>query len=220
MKNTVWRALSGIVLILIGVVSILQVLNIIVIKEAWWGLFFAGLFLFTGVLFLSVLIRDRKNWWASIAGFTLLGLSALMTASLINPSWERYGTFILFTGISLGFWVVCLINRQQWWAIIPAGITLSIAVSDLVEMTAAKQSLLITDSSALLLFGLAVTFFLVAILPAREFHTRWALIPAGVLLTVSLLNGLSATPYSQFIWPVILIAAGCYLAIKALTRNG
>lgn len=219
MKNSFWRAILGLGLIFVGLISILQILNIIQFEGQLWGFIFAAFFILAGLIFISVLFSDRSKWWAAIPGFSLLGLGALMGVSLLNDAWAEVAAIFLFLSVSLGFWVVFFLDRKQWWAIIPAGSLIALTLTIFNETVLIPSFNLQIESGAIMLLGLALTFALTAILPAREHKTQWAWFPAIILLVIGLLAGLAATPYLNFLWPLLLIAGGGYLVVKALAKN-
>ncbi len=220
MKNTFWRIFLGVGLLLIGVVSFLQVMNVIELQGEWWGYFFSGLFLLGGLVFLSVLVSDRKQWWAAIPGFTLLGLGALIGVSQINDALAEFGAVFLFLGISLAFWVIFFLHREHWWAVIPGGVMLSLAALIGVSSFNENNGIVFFNGGGVFLLGLALTFVLVALLPAKEHNTRWAWIPAGVLGIVSLVAGFGGTEFGKFVWPAALILAGGILVVRSVIKKG
>ena len=85
-----------------------------------------------------MLINNRENWWAAFPAFTLLGLAA---SSFLPDSLEPYDSLVFFAGISLGFWWVYFTGTDRWWAIIPAGVLLTLGiVSRSIMFPASKQA--------------------------------------------------------------------------------
>ncbi len=199
------RILWGGLLILAGGLFMLQNLNII--PSAWgviWGLFFG----IAGAVFLYAFVSDRSQWWTVIPGVTLLGLMVLVLADQFFPSFENlWGGGIFLGGIGLSFWVVYLINREAWWAIIPAGVLTTLAaVATLDEF--------IDDAGWLFFLGLSLTFALVGVLPTSQGRMTWAFIPAGVLLILGLFTAEPLYPLINYIWPVALIILGGYFILR------
>ncbi len=220
MKNTIWRIFLGVGMLFLGVVALLQALNVISFRGDLWAFFFGGLFLLGGLVFLAVLVSDRKQWWAAIPGFTLLGLGFLIGVGTISEDWAEFGAVFLFLGISLSFWVIYFLNRNFWWALIPAGITLSLAALIGLDVAGLSEESNFINLGGVFLFGVAATFGLVAILPAKEHKTKWAWIPAGIIFAVSLIAGFAETTYGNYVFPIILVLAGAYLVIRALVKKG
>ena len=80
-----------------------------------------------------------------------LGLAAVITTTqLTNGAW---GASFLFLFMGGGFAAVFLRERTNWWALIPAGVMLTLAV-----IVALPQELQGTPTAAILFLGLAATF--------------------------------------------------------------
>jgi hypothetical protein len=211
MKPILWRVVLGVFLLLIGVVALLQTLRIVNFNMGFWPIFFSAMFVLVGLAFLAALIQDRTNWWAAIPGVTLLSIGALIGLNELAPGFARYGGSLVLGGIGLSFWLVYLLAPQNWWAIIPGGTMLSLAVvagADAMHLRA-------LDSGGFLFLGLAVTFALLGILPTGGRKMNWPWIPAAVLLVLGVLISFSSAGFANFVWPVILILVGIFF----LTRN-
>jgi hypothetical protein len=198
----------------IGWGALLIFAGLLFLAQTWdptlavWPWMWAGLFAVTGVTFLTYFWRVIEGWWAAIPGFTLLGLSALVTLSSLN--WLQgapLGTLFLGS-IGLGFWAVYARRRDFWWAIIPGGALLSVAA---VALFAESFPLL---SGSVLFFGLAITFGLLMVLPIPEGPQRWALIPAGVLAAVGVLTLMNWPGVANVFWALALIGAGLYVVYR------
>ena len=211
MKPILWRVVLGVFLLLIGVVALLQTLKVVNFNLGFWPVFFAAMFVLVGLAFLAALIQDRANWWAAIPGVTLLSIGALIGLNELAPGFTPYGGSLVLGGIGLSFWLVYLLAPQNWWAIIPGGTMLSLAVvagADAMHLRA-------IDSGGFLFLGLAVTFALLGILPTGGRKMNWPWIPAAVLLVKGVLISFSSAGFANFVWPVILILVGIFF----LTRN-
>jgi len=202
------RILWGSLLILGGILFLLQNLNLI----NFGGLFWALLLGIGAVFFLSIYFANRMNWWALIPGIVLFSVGLLVALSYLSPSLaEIWGGSLILCGVGLSFALVYLVNRQMWWAIIPAGVLISLAI-----MVGLQNYLPETDTSGLFLMGLGVTFALVALLPTPQGRMWWAWIPAGALFLIGLI--LTATTGKMFIyvWPLALIVGGGILIYYTL----
>lgn len=206
------RVLWGIVLILGGVVFLLQNLGLFELGDLFWALML-GL---AGLFFVSVFVQNRANWWALIPGFTLLSVAALITTSWLLPNFaEDWGGLIVLAGIGLSFVAVYLANRENWWAVIPAGVMLTLAL--VAGMDVITDGF---DTGGIFFIGLGLTFGLVSLLPTPHGQMRWALIPSGILLLIGLLVTAAAQDYIGRLWPLALIAAGGYLLIRTFRPRG
>lgn len=199
------RLLIGILLVVGGILSLLDVQGIISNAGGiFWGLIFTA----GALVFLYMLFSDPNNWWAAFPGFTLLGLAA---SSFLPDSLEAYDGLVFFAGISLAFWWVYFADKERWWAIIPAGILLTLGIVSALDNISGLE----TGGSFFL--GLGVTFILVAILPGGSSRS-WALIPGTILLLFGALLGTPFFGLADYFWPAVLILLGGYLILRFL-RN-
>ncbi len=212
MKLFNWRNLVGAGLILLGGLFLLQQLQIIKTTGVLTGLLFSVLFAGGGMAFLSVVIRNRENWWAVIPGVVLISLGVVTALGTFGAA--QWGGTVFMAGISLAFWLVFALARENWWAIIPAGVLLTMAV-----ITALTPSGFFAVGGVFFL-GLALTFALVAVLPAPAERMSWPWIPASVLLVLGILTSLAATELVGFVLPVTLIIVGLFLIFRSLIRRG
>ena len=214
MRPILWRVFLGVFLLIIGVVALLQTLRIVNMESGFWPVFVAALFVIVGLAFLAALIQNRSNWWAAIPGVTLLSIGALIGLNELTPALAPFGGSLVLGGIGLSFWLVYLIAPQNWWAIIPGGTMLTLAV------VAGLGNVRGIDGGGIFFLGLAVTFGLLAILPAGSTPAggrkmNWPWIPAAVLLVLGVLVSFSSAGFANFVWPVVLILLGIFF----LTRN-
>lgn len=212
MKTISWRAILGVLLILFGSVALLQALDVITLQgdiSAWIR---AAIFILGGLIFLYVLLQaPQTNWWAAIPGFTLAGLGVMLALTNIPNFIEKIGVGIFLASIGASFLVVLLINRSFWWAIIPAGIMVSIAL--LVGLSFLPGF----DSPWLMFFGFAATFGAVALYtrqPNERFH--WAWIPALVFVILGGLMGLNQFEMLKFILPLAMLVGGGFFVWRSL----
>ena len=200
------RILWGSLLILGGVLFLLQNLGLFEVGGIFWGLLF-GL---AGVFFLSIFIQNRANWWSIIPGFTLLGIAAQIVLEQIAPKLADYsGGAIVLGAIGLSFLFIYLTDRQNWWALIPMGVMLTLAiVSSLDEFTQ-------IDTGGIFFLGLGATFALVALVP-EGMDTRWAWIPAGILMVLGIFIFAAAEAMLAYLWPLALILVGVFMIFRSM----
>jgi len=204
------RLFWGLVLLIGGVLLLLDTLGIFKGGELFWTVISAV----TGILFLTLYVTNRDHWWALIPGTIFLAISALIGLNAFIPGFSEKnlsGTIIL-GGIALSFFLVYLAERSNWWAIIPAGVIITIAI-----VAGLDTSSLGLASGGIFFLGLGITFALVAILPNSTGHMRWAWIPAGILGLMGLVILIAAEEYINYIWPAMLILAGISLVVRSIT---
>jgi hypothetical protein len=209
MKRVETNIVVGLALVGMGALFLLQNLGVLgLFQTLVWALLFVG----GGVAFLSLFWRARERWWALIPGFTLLSLGVLIGLDGIIPGGAgAWGGALFLGGISLGFWAVYLTDRARWWALIPAGVLLTLAlVAGLADRIEGMEV------GGLFFLGLACTFLLVYLLPTAGGRMRWALVPASAMLVMALLLTAGSIAAIDLFWPLALILVGLYLAFRSL----
>ncbi|MGB2955635.1 MAG: hypothetical protein WBB64_06660 [Anaerolineales bacterium] len=204
MKKDQSRLIWGGILILAGILFLLQELNILgnAFQYLWLILMAAG-----GAVFIWIYFTKKEQWWAIIPGLTLLGLSLSGLDSLLNFYPGSSWTGAVFLGcIGLAFWLIYLRRQDQWWAIIPGGVLLTLAA-------VAGLDKILDWGEVIFFLGLACTFALVGILP-NQLDTRWAFIPAAVLAVLGIALFDPFQSIMLLIWPVALIALGGYILFR------
>jgi hypothetical protein len=205
MKSMNWRIVGGGLLIFVGVMTLLETLNIVPFTDVLWG----GLMGVGGLAFLVYLLGNRSQWWAILPGIVLLSLSALILIETLFPMvHEDVGGMIFLGGVALAFWLVYAMQVQRWWAIIPAGVLTTLAG------TVFFYTFTVLDGGIFFLFGVALTFAMVAILPGLPGKRTWPWIPAGILFGISALALFSTLNWGSYFWAILLIAAGVFLLIR------
>jgi hypothetical protein len=126
MKRLDNRFLLGGLLVLGGVIFLLQNLGVLILNNLIWGIVLA----IAGLSFIYVTISDRRSWWAIIPGIILLYTGLLVFLDYFAPeSVGRIGGELFLGAIGLSFLVVYLLNRSNWWAIIPAGVLFTLSAT-------------------------------------------------------------------------------------------
>ena len=202
------RVFWGVLITLVGVVLLLQNLEILEIGDLFWALL-VGL---AGVFFLSVFITNRANWWGLIPGFTLISLAILIFldsfAPGISDAWDRP---IVVGGIAASFLAVYLVDRSNWWAIIPGGVMVTVGL-----MAVFDSILTGIGTTGVFFIGMGLTFGLVALAPTPQGRMKWAWIPAGVLLVMGLIFIAAAEAMFGVIWSAALVVVGLFMIYRTL----
>mgnify|MGYP001428318422 FL=1 len=146
--------------------------------------------------------KKRGNALWRLAAFPLAGLAI---ASITSAS---FGGAAFLAALGLAFALVWHDDKRRWWAMIPAGTFASLAAVTLFEP--------IVGGSVgwLFLAGLAGTFY--ALTRFEVEPQPWAIYPAIALGVVALL---SFTNSGGWVVPLLLIAAGLYLLLRAGVIN-
>ena len=208
MRKDQSRYIWGGLLILAGILFMLQEFQILgsAFELLWVLLMGAG----AGV-FLWVYLTRVDQWWAIIPGLALLGLTLVGLEDVFNLLPGTDWTGAVFLGcLGLAFWLVYIRRPEQWWAIIPGGVLMTLAlVSGLDD--------LIGQTEVVFFLGLGLTFFLVALLPGSVQNTKWALIPGGILTVLGLVLITQINNVMNILFPVVLVAFGVFILIRTIT---
>lgn len=207
-----WARLAvGLVLVAAGILFLLQNLNLVV---SAWGILWALIFAAGGIAFLWLFLRNRAVWWPVIPGLTLLAIAVLIALDSLELGLaERWGGSIVLAGIGIAFALIYISHQQHWWAVVPAGALLSLAL--MVALFPGD----VPEAGAVFLMGLGITFGIVYLLPGRGRRHTWALVPALVLFLLGLFVLGTSIPASLFLWPMVLILAGLYIVYRVLRRR-
>jgi hypothetical protein len=203
------RVVFSLLLIGAGILFLLQNLGFL---EGAGSIFWSLAFAVGGGVFLYVYLTDRTQWWAVIPGLTLLGIGEVIAVGHFLPQYDDIlGAPVLMVFISISFWIIYLTNRENWWAIIPGGVLLSIGV--FIGLEAIFEGV---EMVGVMFLGMGLTFVVLAYLPSQEGWMRWALIPAGVLLFMGVIFLGSAFEALEIVVPAAMVLAGLYFIYRTV----
>lgn len=199
MKRFDIRVLLGSGMLLLGGLLFLEQFGLL---EGASGMFWGAVLAVIGALFMRIFFQNtRSNWWALIPAFALFGMAV---DNFLPKQWEAWGGAFFLGGIGLAFLAIYVADRSRWWAIIPGGVLVTLGVVSVVD-----ELVKMDGGGAVFFIGLGLTFLLVALLPNPITDTRWAYIPAAVLVLMGAFLGSTATAgLANYVWPVALIAVG------------
>lgn len=208
MKKFDVRSIGAILLIVVGILLLLQSFEILegVVALVWALVLAAG-----GLVFLYLFLTERaRYWWAIIPGFALLGAAALVVIDQFFP-WigGDVGGMILLGGLGLAFFVIYFQNREYWWAIIPGGTLVTLALIAGLESVFDGY-----EMGGLLFIGLGLTFGVLYLRPSPYKWMKWFIVPAGVLLGMGLLMIVAAIGGSDLLFGAALITVGLFLLYR------
>lgn len=206
------RLVGGFILILIGGVLLLQNIGFMELGDLIWGL----LFLLAGIFCFSIFLNNHINWWVLIPGYVFLGISCIMTLDLFLPKVENVlGGSIFLAAIGLAFIHIFIVDKQNWWAVIPAGVLLTLSL-----VTGLDGMFKDIETGGLLLMGIGITFAVLPLLPIPEKSSmKWAWIPASILILIGLMIIGISEGLLQVIGSVLLIVLGSFLIIRTLMKR-
>jgi hypothetical protein len=201
------RSFWGVIFIIGGLLYLLQALDVIQGGDIFWGLFF----LLVGGLFLSAYWNNRSQWWFIVPGTLFLGIgaSALSEAILPDKISSAIGGMFVLGGLGIGFCLIYLLFPANWWAILPGGMFISLAVVSVLDEVFPDK-----DTGGVFLIGLGLSFALLYILP--RLRMTWALIPAAVLIVIGFIPLIGQFPIVNYIWPLLLILAGLFVLVRGM----
>ena len=213
MKRVDRSLLLGLGLAGAGILLLLQNLGIFgSLENTFWALAFSA----GGVGFLAALVRNPARWWTAIPGCALLGISALIALDELAPTFARdWGGALVLGMLGLGFWLVYLVCRACWWAIIPGGVLFTLALVVGLSQTMAGE-----EAGWVFFLGLSATFGLLYLLPSTEGRITWAIYPAAVLLVMAVLVMAAMVEVVNLLWPAALIVAGVYMMYRTFRPRG
>ncbi len=212
MKRFDMRIIFGLVLIAAGILFMLENIGIFQVGAGLvWAMILGG----AGLTSLYVFAINRDNWWALIPGCTLTAIGASIGLGVIAPALENiFGGAMILGGIGLSFWLVYFVNRQFWWALIPAGVLTSLAAISTLDNLFPRF-----DTGGLLMLGLGSTFILLGVLPGYGNSLKWAFIPGGILTLIGFISLPFVGNVFSTLWPVALIATGGYVIYRNFKRE-
>lgn len=172
----------------------------------WTEVLLALLLLAVTVGFFSGYLGGHE-WWRLIPAWIMAALTAMVLLNITPAIADEVVVAVLFVGMTAAFVHIYLLDRyENWWALLPAGFTLVIALVTATSALTHNISLL----GSLLFGGMGMVFFVLYAM-SRGMHHWWSLIPGSVLLIFSLviLTSQSAGESSYLRWwPVLLILGG------------
>jgi hypothetical protein len=212
MKRNRSALIFGTLLVLLGILLLLESLEIL---QPFWAVTWTVLFGAGAVAFFYMYFADQEKWWALIPGFVLSGISLLILLGEFFPAiGDAIGGTIFLLAISASFWIVYLTNREHWWAVIPGGVLLSVAVVAALDNVETSF-----DTGGIVLLGIGLTFLLLSVLPTDEERMTWPLIPGGILLLIGIVVMAEEVAVLQYLWPLALILGGLYLVLQNYRRS-
>ena len=162
--------------------------------------------------FLVVYFRDRSQWWPLIPSYVLLLIAAMIALTdtgVLRDAWVA--TYVL-GGIGVPFLIVYLLNRELWWALIPAYTMLDIGVMvGLIDAGVLQDTLI----PAYVFLSIALPFFVVY---ARDTAQWWPLIPGGVMGLMGIIFLMTGELFG-YVVPVLIILAGAFILARQFVRR-
>ena len=194
----------------------LSVITLIILFEEVLGGDATGAFVLMAIAlpFYVVYLRNKKNQWALIPAASLTLISLIIFINSITQDEQFIGMSVLIA-FGMFFVFVYLKWREQWWAIIPAGILISASFPVILAQQDMQGDLKERVIASTFMGGLAITFGVLWLL--RERHgTGWAVYPAAILAAYTVLG---ATLGFDAAWPITLIILGIWMLIRNVRQK-
>lgn len=159
------------------------------------------------------LYKPKQNWWALIPAWVLISIGLMVF--LLGLDLLPGGVVPLYVlgSIALPFLVVYFLDRNNWWALIPAWSLIAIGVMVFLIDVRFLTNLAIP---AYVMFAVAFPFFVVFLTNRKT--NRWALIPGGITGVIGL-GFFAGTNLAAYVIPSVLIIVGGWVLISSFGKK-
>jgi hypothetical protein len=140
----------------------------------------------------------------------ILGGVLFLLQSLGTINFSGLFFALVFVIVGLAFTYEFISNRDHWWAIIPGLVLLSIGV--LITVAELFPALADYVGGSIILGGIGLAFLLVYLVRPAFW---WALIPAGTMLSLAAITGLSNFVNGEAVGGLFLLGLAVTFAILA-----
>lgn len=172
--------------------------------------------------FLAIYLMRPERKWALIPFGVLVVISIIPALVVATDGGAGGATAMLFL-LAIPFVVVYVLDRRNWWALIPAGglATIGLVVwlaLTLLEGRAPGDQMVEKVTGGALFLGWGLTF-LVLWLRRASAPTAWAIYPALVLGLLALATFLTGEQGLKYAFPLAVITSGALLLYNAGRRR-
>jgi len=199
----------GGLLILFGAVLLLEQFNILTgVPALLWG----ALLVLIGAALMSDHLRlPGAAAWKVFPGMALIGMGI---ESMLPHSLKMLDGVAFLAAMGAAFVLFMQGTKRSWWAVIPAGVFFSLALTNLVDNVTKF------DAGGIFLIGLGVTFFVLALVSIQGEKREWGFIPGSVLVILGALEYTTKFNVSwDYLLPGILILAGLLFLLRSFTSS-
>lgn len=198
---------GGLLLIGLGLLLLLSTMGVV---RNFGSLTFSLGFLGAAAVCFLVYLADRSRWGLLFPAFGL-GFIGIMIGTDTFLPFFHLGGMLFLGGLGACFAAIYATGRQHLWAILPAGILLTLgAVAGL------DQILPWWNHGTTLFVGWAATFAFYWYESDRQ-RTSWALIVAAVCAGIAALTLIGTM--MKIIFPLALVGIGIYLITRTQRNN-
>lgn len=210
MKINIKRTV-GIFFVFVGLLILLKSLNLFegTLGNIIWVIVMGG----TSIYFFAQFAKSRLQLWWLILGLVFFSIAASNLIDLFGiPSWV--GDAIFFAGIGLGFISIYIIDKLNWWAMLPGALIVSLGIIRILEKTFPE-----VETSGILFLGLGIAFLLLYSIPTKYGRLSWAFIPGVALLGIGFLFNFSGSgDIFSYIGPGLLVLSGMFVLFISLRK--
>jgi len=175
-------------------------------------------------IFFSLLLWSKKNWWAILPGGLLLSGGIAATLDVLAPDSKITGSIFLFT-LAAAFFLIAVLARGNWWAILPGGLFLSIGLTVALNAFIPTEDYYSLGGTLrtgaflwVLLLGMAGTFGVLWLL--RKIHsTGWAIVPAAGFFTVAVMALVLGNRFGEAWLPSTILGVGVMVLASLIARG-
>ena len=163
--------------------------------------------------FVVFLFNPKENWWALIPSWVMVTIAVMVFLLGLNMLPGGIIPLYVLGSIGLPFLVVYLLNRENWWALIPAYALFAIGIMVFLITAGVLINLAIP---AYIMFAVAIPFFFVFLYNRKE--NRWALIPGGITGVIGV-GFFAGTDLAKYVIPAVLILFGGWVLINSFSNK-
>jgi len=199
-----WALIPGGVMLFLALTTLL----VDTIGGEWIG----SMILFLIALsFFAVYMNNHSRTWALLVAYIMFIISIAPAMAAGGELAGYYGSVFLI-GVAIPFFVLYFRSEQNWWAIIPAGITSLLAVIAGVAVAGLIPSGVEGGYvNAFLMGGVAATFAVVWLRHTKD----WAKVVTIVFAALAVAS-LFFVSLNEIFWPIAIILAGAYLLYTSM----
>jgi len=211
MKINIRRNL-GVLFLFLGALILIQ--NLELFKSNLGSMIGTGIYgIFSIYLFLQF-NKEKEQWWWLILGFLFVGLGLSSLANIIE-TFEQFSAVFGITMTGLGFIIIYTRNRNDWWALIPGSILVSLGIVQYLEIASPG-----TPTNGIMFLGMGTAFLLMYLIPTKLGRMNWPLIPTVVFFALGVTNSLNQElVILSILGPALLIFAGLLVLAVALKKK-
>jgi hypothetical protein len=195
--------------VLFAIAAMLALIGLNVLVDAYVATF---VLVVIALPFLYVYLRDRTQWWPLIPAYVLLAIGLMLLLVEVEILQDAFVATYVLSSIALPFVIVYLLDRANWWALIPAYVMLSVGFMVGLIDARVLDDLLIP---AYVMFSIALPFLIVYLRNPKEW---WPLIPGGVMGLIGMAFLLTERS-TRIVAPILVIAVGVLIIIRQFMRQ-